>query len=63
MKRMKKRHDTAPEPAHRRRRGGAWTAYCPHDDCPHYRGEDIPCDRVGRYCETAKAGAGLPGRY
>lgn len=40
-----------------------WKRYCPHDECPHYKGMDILCDWIGAHCEIHAPGKGLPGFY
>ena len=61
--RTRRHHYSEPTKKHYRKHDGAWMRYCPHDDCPHYMGEGVSCDRVGQHCELEAVGQGLPGLH
>lgn len=43
--------------------GGIWKRYCLHTKCPNYKGKDIQCDHIGKFCEIKNSNNGLPGYY
>lgn len=40
-----------------------WQKYCPHPDCPKYKGKGIKCGWKGQCCEIHAEKQGLFGYY